>query len=189
MGRILVHQRGKGPTSHAIGDGLLIGRGDHCDLVLDDETVSIDHAELSRRGASYLLNDLSSRNGTFLNGRPLERPTRLSPGDVAQIGSFRLEFELPKGIATKPRPGVGIALTEEERSVARALVADYRHGGTFAGRPATRREIAERLHLSESTVRRRLDTIAQKLGLAHEPRGERTRKIADRVIALGLDRP
>lgn len=166
---------------------MIIGRGEHCDLVLDDEIVSNDHAELARRGASYLLADLGSRNGTVVNGRVIDRAVRLSSGDVVQIGSFRLELELPKTAGTTPRPAIAVELTDDERTVARALVAPYRRGETFAGRPATRREIAEQLHLSESTVKRRLDSLARKLKLAAEPRGDRSRMIADRVIAGGLD--
>jgi pSer/pThr/pTyr-binding forkhead associated (FHA) protein len=187
VARILVHKEGIGPTSQAIGEDLLLGRGGHCDLVLDDETVSTDHAELTRRGTSYLIADLGSRNGTVVNGRVIDRPTRLSSGDVVQVGPFRLELELPKAVRTRARAAISVALTEDERAVARALVAPYRQGDTFAGRPATRREIAEQLHLSESSVKRRLESLAHKLELTNEPRGDRTRMIADRVIALGLD--
>lgn len=187
MARILVHKEGSGPTSKAIDDGLIVGRGHHCGLVLDDETVSTDHAELTRRGSSYLIADLGSRNGTVVNGRVIDRQTRLRSGDVVQIGPFRLELELPKAIPTRARPALTVALTDEEEAVARVLVARYRQGETFAGRPSTRREIAEQLHVSESTVKRRLEALAHKLELTGEPRGDRTRMIADRVIALGLD--
>lgn len=187
MARILVQREGAGPTSKAIGEGLIVGRGDHCGLVLEDETVSTDHAELTRRGASYLIVDLGSRNGTIVNGRLIEKAVRLNTGDVVQIGPYRLELTLPKTVPTRPRQGFAVDLTEDERAVARALVAPYRQGDTFAGRPATRREIAEQLHISESSVKRRLDSLAHKLRLRDEPRGDRTLMIADRVIALGLD--
>lgn len=188
MARICVYKGNEGPSWHAIDDGLIIGRGDHCGLVLEDETVSTDHAELTRRGASYLIADLGSRNGTVLNGRAIDRTTRLSPGDVVQIGPFRLELDLPKVVRTRPRQAVTVELTDDERAVARLLVAPYRQSETFAARPATRREIAEQLHLSESSVKRRLESLAGKLELGGEPRGDRTRMIADRVIALGLDK-
>lgn len=188
MARIWVHKEGEGPTSHPVDDGLILGRGDHCGLVLDDETVSTDHAELSRRGTIYLLTDLGSRNGTVVNGRVIDRQLRLSSGDVVEIGPFRLELDLPKVIQTRPREAITVELTADERAVARALVAPYRQDETFAARPATRREIAEELHLSESSVKRRLESLALKLGLADEPRGDRTRMIASRVIEHGLDR-
>ena len=178
---------GAGPRSVPLGERVVLGRGDHCDLVLDDETVSWDHAELSRHGASYMVADLGSTNGTIVNGRVIERPTRLGGGDVLQIGPFRLEADLPRVEQTKARSAISVELSDDERAVARALVAPYRQGGTFAGRPATRREIAEQLHISESSVKRRLESIATKLGLAGEPGSDRARLVADRVIASGLD--
>lgn len=187
MARIWIHKEGTGPTSRPIGDGLIIGRGDHCGLVLDDETVSTDHAELSRRGSSYLIADLGSRNGTVVNGRSIDRLLRLSAGDVVQIGPFRLELDLPRTVPTRPRETIAFELSDEERALARALVAHYRQQGTFAGRPATRREIAEQLHLSESSIKRRLEALARKLRVGDAAPGDRTRAIADRVIELGLD--
>ncbi|HEY5708275.1 MAG TPA: FHA domain-containing protein [Solirubrobacterales bacterium] len=187
MARIWVHKQGEGPVSHPLDDGLIVGRGDHCGLVLDDETVSTDHAQLTRHGTSYLIADLGSRNGTVVNGRLIDKPTRLSPGAVVQVGPFRLELDLPKVIQTKPRRAITVDLTDEERAVARVLVAPYRRGETLAARPATRREIAEELHLSESSVRRRLDSLARKLELTGEARGDRTQMIADRILGEGLD--
>jgi pSer/pThr/pTyr-binding forkhead associated (FHA) protein len=185
--KIWVHRTGVGPRSKPIGDSLLIGRGDHCDLVLDDETVSNDHLEVTRRGSTYLVADLGSSNGTLLNGRALDKPMRLNPGDVLQVGPFRLEADLPKTVRTRPRKAIAVDLTEEEREIAGALVALYREEETFAARPATKKEIAERLHISESTAQRRLRSLARKLEVHDAPRGDRARQIADRVIALGLD--
>jgi hypothetical protein len=81
-----------------------------------------------------------------------------------------------------------VALTEEERATAAALVAPYRSEGAFAGRPATRAEIAEALHVSERTAQRRLDALGVKLDVPGETGRERPRLIAARVIELGLDR-
>lgn len=189
MARIWVYKGNEPPLSHPIDDGLIIGRGESCGLVLDDETVSTDHAEVTRRGSRYLISDLGSMNGTVVNGRRIDRPTPLSARDVVQVGPFRLEVDLPKARSTRLRPAATIELTEEERAVARALVAPYREGDTFAARPATRREIAAQLHVSESTVKRRLDSIAHKLRLPETAPGDRMRAISDRVIGLGLDQP
>jgi hypothetical protein len=135
--------------------------------------------------------DLDSRNGTLLNGERLERPRRLRDGDVIQIGPFRLEVALPprrRRDSTVAAPRPGIRLTEDERQVARELVAPYRDPGVRAARPATRAEIAEVLHLSERTVQRRMDGLAQKLGVPAEEKRERPRLVAERVLQLGLDR-
>ena len=82
-----------------------------------------------------------------------------------------------------------VALNEEERATAAALVAPYRSEGAFAGRPATRAEIAAELHVSERTAQRRLDALATKLDIPGDTGRDRPRQIAARVIELGLDRP
>jgi pSer/pThr/pTyr-binding forkhead associated (FHA) protein len=169
----------------------VIGRDPEADVCIDDEAVSWNHLEIESRGGVLMATDLDSSNGTALNGEPLDRPRRLRDGDVLTIGSHRLEVsdKLPgRGGETVAAIEPSVALTEEERATATALVAPYRSEGAFAGRPATRAEIAEALHVSERTAQRRLDALAVKLGIAGDSGRERPRLIAARVIELGLDR-
>ena len=139
-----------------------------------------------------MASDLDSRNGTELNGEPLERPRRLRDGDVLIVGGHRLELSDPmlgpRRRDHRRQRARGVALTDEERATAAALVAPYRSEGAFAGRPATRAEIAEALHVSERTAQRRLDALGAKLDVPGEAGRERPRLIAARVIELGLDR-
>jgi predicted component of type VI protein secretion system len=190
--RIWISEADAAPRSVALAEGrTVIGRGDHCQVKLEDDAVSWDHAEIERRGSSLLATDLDSRNGTLLNGSALDRTRRLRNGDVLQVGPFRLEVSLPPQIrhdATAAAPRGAIELTEDERDVAGALVARYKEPGVRAGRPATRAEVAEALHVSERTVQRRLDALATKLAIPAESGRERPRLIAERVLELGLDR-
>jgi pSer/pThr/pTyr-binding forkhead associated (FHA) protein len=170
----------------------VIGRDPEADVCIDDAAVSWNHLEIESRGGVLMATDLDSSNGTALNGEPLDRPRRLRDGDVLTIGSHRLEVsdKLPgRGGETVAAIQPSVALTEEERATAAALVAPYRSEGAFAGRPATRAEIAEALHVSERTAQRRLDALAVKLGIPGDSGRERPRLIAARVIELGLDRP
>jgi predicted component of type VI protein secretion system len=169
----------------------IVGRSPEADIHLDDESVSWNHLEIERRGEVLIATDLDSSNGTAVNGEPLERPRRLRDGDTLIVGGQRLEISLgatPAGGETVPAQGPSVALNEEERATAAALVAPYRSEGAFAGRPATRAEIAEALHVSERTAQRRLDSLGAKLGVGGESGRERPRLIAARVIELGLDR-
>jgi hypothetical protein len=93
-----------------------------------------------------------------------------------------------RGACTVAAAGPSVALSAEERATAAALVVPYRSEGAFAGRPATRAEIAAALHVSERTAQRRLDALAAKLEIAGDAGRERPRLIAARVIELGLDR-
>jgi hypothetical protein len=69
-----------------------IGRSPDNDIFLDDVTVSRKHAVLSQNGNEFLIEDLGSLNGTFVNRRRIESPTRLESGDEVQIGKYRLSF-------------------------------------------------------------------------------------------------
>jgi hypothetical protein len=74
--------------------GATIGRSRECDIVLSDPNVSRRHAELRPRGGAWVLSDLGSTNGVSVNGRRIERPQVLTPGDRIEIGTTDLEFGL-----------------------------------------------------------------------------------------------
>lgn len=167
----------------------LIGRADHCDICIADEAVSRDHLEISLHGEVLVGADLDSLNGTVLNGRPLDRPTRIRDGDTLLIGSYRLQVELTlqPALATTVKRAPRIArLSDEELEIIETLIAPYRSGRGLA--PPTRKQIAETLSMSESKVKRRIGSIAQKLGLPPHKGRDRSHLIAERVIELGLDR-
>jgi len=173
------------------GERTVVGRDPEADLSIDDEAVSWHHLEIENRGGVLMASDLDSRNGTALNGDPLDRPRRLRDGDTLLVGSHRLEVSDPvpgRAGGTVAAAAPSVELNEEERATARALVAPYRSEGAFAGRPATRAEIATELHVSERTAQRRLDALAARLDVGGETGRDRPRLIAARVLELGLDR-
>ncbi|HEX5984788.1 MAG TPA: FHA domain-containing protein [Solirubrobacterales bacterium] len=189
--RLWISSGGEAPRSVALSaERTVVGRSPEADVVLEDEAVSWNHLEIERRGEVLMATDLDSRNGTALNGEPLDRPRRLRDGDTLIVGGHRLEVSTggaPVG-ATVAASEPSVALNEEERATAAALVAPYRSEGAFAGRPATRAEIAAELHVSERTAQRRLDALAAKLDIPGDAGRDRPRQIAARVIELGLDR-
>jgi len=84
--RILEPSSHEGET-YALGDELTVGRGGGCGVVLpDDSYVSTVHARLFRRGEDLFVEDLGSRNGTFVNGQQVQSPTKLRRGDRVQFG-------------------------------------------------------------------------------------------------------
>jgi hypothetical protein len=74
--------------------GATMGRSRHCDVMVDDPNVSRKHAEIRPRGGSWVLSDLSSTNGSRLNGRRLEGSEVLKPGDEIELGTSVIRFEL-----------------------------------------------------------------------------------------------
>jgi predicted component of type VI protein secretion system len=190
--RIWLTGKGAEPRSFPLPGRMTVGRDPEADVCIDDEAVSWNHLEIESRGGVLMATDLDSRNGTALNGEPLDRPRRLRDGDVLTVGDYRLEVSDPvpgRAGATVAASEPSVELSEEERATAAALVAPYRSAGAFAGRPATRAEIAEALHVSERTAQRRLDALAAKLDVPGGAGRDRPRLIAARVIELGLDRP
>jgi pSer/pThr/pTyr-binding forkhead associated (FHA) protein len=84
--RILEPQEHEGEL-YQLGEEITVGRGGGCSIVLpDDHYVSTLHARVFRRGDEVLVEDLGSRNGTYLNGSPITSATRLRRGDRVQFG-------------------------------------------------------------------------------------------------------
>jgi len=70
-----------------------IGRGEYNDVVIADPSVSTMHAKLQRREAIWILTDLGSTNGTFVEGERLTGEVPLSPGTTLRFGDVSALFE------------------------------------------------------------------------------------------------
>jgi phosphoserine phosphatase RsbU/P len=97
------------PFVHELrGDSLVIGRAAGCDLALADPFLSRQHSRFFRRGERLFVEDLGSRNGTHVNGRPVHGPTEVGPGDAIQISGSVLTLVPPGGPTASGAPaGVG----------------------------------------------------------------------------------
>lgn len=89
--KVLVHGGGKSST-HRLSGTLQIGRGVGCQIRLEDTYVSQLHAKISDRNGSWVVEDLGSTNGTFLNERKVTVPTEIGPGDRIRVGRTTLEI-------------------------------------------------------------------------------------------------
>jgi hypothetical protein len=70
-----------------------LGRGAGNTIVLADRGISAQHARLVQRGGRWWVEDLGSTNGTWVNGRRVERALALAPGDVLQVARTVLRLE------------------------------------------------------------------------------------------------
>jgi hypothetical protein len=96
--RLLVWRRNKASDSKAFAQSAItVGRDPHCDLHLDDTSVSARHARLKYHHNQWWLEDLRSTNGTTLNRQTIKTATVLATGDEIRCGKVRLAIRIDKG--------------------------------------------------------------------------------------------
>ena len=89
-----------------IGEMLTIGRNAVNNLVLSDEVVSRNHALIRRESGDYVVVDLGSANGTFLNGQPVSIATKIKSGDEIRMGDTVLQFRYSHSQQTESESAV-----------------------------------------------------------------------------------
>lgn len=152
-------------------------------VVSDDPTVSRLHAILERLPPGWTVRDLGSRNGTTLNGEALLAERALRDRDELVVGHTRLRFHSgPEARSpTTPLSTAAPPLTRRERDVLVALCAPLA-AGTMLTEPATVREVAATLVLTESAVKKHLLRLYDKFAIdASTPR--RRSRLANEALA------
>lgn len=86
------------------GAQTILGREEGTDIVLQDPESSRQHARVSWQAGQFILEDLGSTNGTFVNGVQITAPQVLSPGDSIGIGQTALVFQMTGGPSMTPQP-------------------------------------------------------------------------------------
>lgn len=88
---VITSGSGRGQTFDLRGE-VHLGRSRTNAITLSDGKVSRNHARLDPIRSTYILTDLGSANGTFVNGVRITQPVRLRDGDVVQVGDTQLVF-------------------------------------------------------------------------------------------------
>lgn len=114
------------PFFHTLeGESLVIGRSAEAELEIPDRFLSRLHARLFLDKDSWWVEDLDSRNGTRINGRPIKKPSTFKPGDELRLSASFITFadyaEAITQVAARPR------VTEQ--------IADYRPATDLIERP------------------------------------------------------
>ncbi len=100
-------------------DETIVGREQFCDIVLRNHTVSRQHARIVRSPEGFFIEDLSSLNGTYVNGRRIETRTAIKDQDRIQIYEVAAVFhaglapERTEGQSAEPATVVSVPLAEE----------------------------------------------------------------------------
>ncbi len=147
----------------------ILGQSAECDFVIDDPTISRRHAELMIKESEWLVTDLNSRNGTFVEKQRIQT-SQISRGQAVSFGSVQFvvsaeaicSAEDAETAIPPPTPGdngpsitaVGETLSEAQRKVFDLLLTG-----------SAEKTIARRLHLSQHTVHNHVRTIFRIKGV------------------------
>jgi pSer/pThr/pTyr-binding forkhead associated (FHA) protein len=171
------------------GERLSVGKHESNDLTLPwDASLSRLHAVFERYAAGWCVRDLDSRNGTWVNGERILRERPLRHGDRILLGRTQVVFRADEATArwgpTETQPAERAPeLTRRERDVLVALCRRALNEDVFP-EPASNREIAEALVVSEAAVRQHLLRLYDKFGI-HEGSERRRVRLANQAIRRG----
>ena len=180
--------RGSGPPElfPLDRDRITIGRGEENDVpIRGDKLVSHVHAVIESYRSSFALRDLGSANGTYVNGHGLVGERLLRPGDEIRIGRTQILFretsaKPPDRTDTGPKAP---ELTSRERVVLIALCRPLLHSNPFSG-PASIRQIAEELVVSDAAIKFHLANLYDKFGVGGDQSNRRSR-LANEALRRG----
>jgi len=165
---------------------LSIGREETNDVAIPaDERASRLHALVEILPAGWSVRDLGSTNGTFVNGERIVGDRALRAGDEIRVGETRMVFRGERGADDRRtmRYEKPPELTSRERDVLKVLCRRPQAGDMFH-EPASTRQIATELHVSEAAVKAHLLKLYDKFGIYGE--GERRRaQLANEAVRRG----
>jgi pSer/pThr/pTyr-binding forkhead associated (FHA) protein len=78
--------------SFPLSDEIILGRAERCHIILEDSYVSQVHARVFAKGDIYMVEDMGSTNGTYVNRNRVTSPTELLRGDRLKVGKTVLEM-------------------------------------------------------------------------------------------------
>lgn len=126
MAYLRYSSRSADPFQQELTSALTIGRAPSCDLCLPDGAMSRRHCRLEPDGDRWLVIDLDSRNGTFINGRRIQRH-HLKDGDRIHIGDSVLVFTLSAPTGTRPAtPRDALLLARVDNELSSSTVSGTR---------------------------------------------------------------
>ncbi len=148
----------------------VLGRNEDCELRLVDGLVSRRHCIILQEGKRFIVKDLKSRNGTWINGRRINNRKEVRNGDVIQVGGFRIlfNFELPPGVLLDDWLNKNISSEEEFAGPTRetdspieplGMISSYLSEATGHFRQAPTRIRRERIYRNLLTLYRIIEEL------------------------------
>ena len=168
-----------------------VGRDPGMELALDDEQVSLLHAELERSGSQWTVTDDGlSRNGTFLNGERTSGRRRLRDGDELRFGETVVVFRDPAAAdagstAAAPEGPKVKQVTDSQRKILVALCRPFKDGSPYAT-PATNQQIADEVFLSVDAVKGHLRVLFERFEIGDLPQNQKRLRLAELALRGGV---
>ena len=172
-------------------DGLRLGRDPHSDLPLDDTSVSRDHAQITGRPGRWLLHDLHSRNGTWINERRLAAGGAhpLHHGDRIGCGSLLLDVVLDDAGPLEATTGLALMAGSPKRPFSPYQLDVLRLLGSTREpeEPLTNAEIAVRLGTPAAVdaVKTAVSRVYARAGLGSSSAPGKRRELRRRAFDEG----
>jgi ABC-type multidrug transport system ATPase subunit/pSer/pThr/pTyr-binding forkhead associated (FHA) protein len=112
------------PTAFELNKSeIIVGRDPDVDITIPSPIVSRRHARLTRDGDAYMIEDMGSSNGTYVNGQRVSERRQLKSGDQVRFGqAIVLDYSAPQEaqgtvVSKKPDPSAGVLETQLEQSI------------------------------------------------------------------------
>ena len=147
--RLIIEQAGGEPIDFTLAGVVTVGRGATNDVALEDPAASRRQSLIRADEDGFLVSDLGSANGTFLNATRVLAPARLESGDLITIGSTRLTF-----VSDRSRETVDEGPADDSTRVRE----DARSGGVLLGASAAMEDL---FHLIEKASASPLPTLIE----------------------------
>jgi len=110
---VMMSEPALGQSYELVKDEIRIGRGESNDIIINELEVSRKHACLTKQAAGYVIEDLGSTNGTFVNGTRLIGPHLLRPGETITLGE-KVNLELKIAYDTDATVPTTLSVPPEE---------------------------------------------------------------------------